>query len=432
MTAGPLSARDPVQMVCQIQKPGQFQTQENKMQRILFINRYFFPDLSATSQILSDVAFYLQTEGLNVSVITGRALYEGEAQLLPSENVNDVKVQRIATTQFGRGKLIGRALDYVSFYVSSFCAVLKHVTKGDVVIIKTDPPLLSVPLGIAIKFKGAQQINWLQDLYPETASALGVSFAKGPIGKIITILRNRSLKRAKSNVVIGHLMGDLLEKNGVSKDKIKFIPNFSDDTVVVEQPFKGRDLRKEWGLTESDFVVCYSGNLGRAHDLETMLGAAEFLKNETNIKFLFIGGGHLRKLLQEKLDQLGLNNILLQPYQPREELPQSLGVADIHWLSLKPELEALIVPSKTYGVAAAGRGLLVVGDTNGEIARAVNDGRFGYAYSIGDSQGLADRIQHLSSNMTKVRELGRNARVWLEENAKKQDVLEQWKVLLSD
>ncbi len=399
--------------------------------RIFFVNRYFYPDMSATSQILSDVAFYLAEDKLNINIITGRATYEGDQTLAKNETFKDINIYRVATTQFGRANLVGRAFDYLSFYVSAFCSTLKHVKGNDVVVVKTDPPLLSIPLGIAIRLKGAQQINWLQDLYPETAGALGVSFANGFIGKMLGSLRNRSLKRAQTNVVIGHIMGDLLIKNGVSKDKIDFIPNFSDDEVITEQPFNNRTLRYDWKIKENDFIVCYSGNLGRAHDVETMLNAAQILKDESHIKFLFIGGGHLRKLLKQRIEELSLTNIILKPYQPREELPKSLGAADIHWLSLKPELEGLIVPSKAYGVAAAGRGLLVVGDTDGEIARIVRQGEFGNSFEIGDSKALANEIKALSKDPQRVQALGKNARAWLEENAKKKDILESWRSLLS-
>src|SRR5262249_23188636 len=130
----------------------------------------------------------------------------------------------------------------------------------------------------------------------------------------------------------------------------------------------------EWGL-QHRFVVSYSGNLGRAHDSETILSAIAQIERipvlNPPITWLFIGGGSLYDSLQTEVKRLGLKSVQFRPYQSREQLSQSLSAADLHLISLRPELEGLIVPSKFYGILAAGRASIFIGDPNSEIARTL-------------------------------------------------------------
>src|SRR5437868_14630048 len=114
------------------------------MKRAIFLNRFFFPDHSATSQMVSTLAFHLAESGREIHVITSQQLYDNPQARLPAlEVTRGVHIHRIASTQFGRSALLGRALDYLSFYVSSWRSVLALATRGDIVIAMTDPPLLS-------------------------------------------------------------------------------------------------------------------------------------------------------------------------------------------------------------------------------------------------------------------------------------------------
>src|SRR6266699_5842611 len=150
------------------------------MKRIIFLNRFFYPDHSATSQLLSDLAFHLASCGHEVCVITSQQRYDApQARLPETETIAGVKVHRIATTRFGRSAMLGRGFDYLSFYVSMKRAVLALANRGDILVAKTDPPLLCV-LAMQVAKRGSLHlVNWLQDLYPEVAVQLGVPFVRG-------------------------------------------------------------------------------------------------------------------------------------------------------------------------------------------------------------------------------------------------------------
>jgi colanic acid biosynthesis glycosyl transferase WcaI len=262
------------------------------MKRIIFINRFFFPDHSANSQLLSDLTFHLASVGRDVHVITSQQLYEAPRARLPtSEIVAGVHIHRLSTTQFGRSGLLGRSIDYLSFYGSLWRFMHGLANPGDILVAATDPPLISVLAMRTAKRRGAQLVNWLQDLYPEVAIELGVPFLRRPIGQALTLLRDRSLRTAAANIVVGQRMAERLRSRGVDPQRVFVIPNWTDDEEISPINHMDNPLRREWCM-EHRFVVGYSGNLGRAHEFETVLAAAERLRNKPDIIFLFIGGGH--------------------------------------------------------------------------------------------------------------------------------------------
>jgi colanic acid biosynthesis glycosyl transferase WcaI len=403
------------------------------MARVIFVNRYFFPDHSATSQILSDLTFHLAAIGHDVLAITSRQLYDDPHAALPeSENINGVQVHRIASTRFGRAALSGRALDYFSFYRSVRRRLREIARAGDIVVAKTDPPLLAVALASIVRQRQAHLVNWLQDIYPETANILGVPLLRGPVASALATLRNRSLREADATVVVGKLMARHIKEVSAVPARVHVIANWCDDETI--RPVVGTDnpLREAWHLS-GKFVVGHSGNLGRAHDFETVLGAAERLRKEPHIVFLMIGGGKHFEELAKAVKARGLEgSFCFRPYQERAMLPHSLGVADVHWLSLHPALEGLIVPSKFYAVAAAGKPMLMIGDSEGEIGRLIREHRCGAIIRPGDAATLADTLRHWSGTPEAITEMGARARQMLDAQFTRRQALDRWSRLVRE
>ncbi|MGH7225975.1 MAG: glycosyltransferase family 4 protein, partial [Gemmataceae bacterium] len=210
---------------------------------------------------------------------------------------------------------------------------------------------------------------------------------------------------------------------------ISVIPNWVDDAAIVPIDGSANPLRHEWALNNK-FVVAYSGNLGRAHDVETLLGAAERLNARTDVIFLFSGSGHGIADLGAEVCKRKLTNVLFKPYQPRDLLPQSLGVGDVHWLSLKTGLDGLILPSKFYGIAAAGRPIIVIGSLDGELSRLVSQSDCGFRVGLGQCDDLARVIIALEADRPRCRQMGLNARRLLDERFTKAEALERWQAVL--
>jgi glycosyltransferase involved in cell wall biosynthesis len=404
----------------------------SKNTQIIFVNRFYAPDLSATSQILTDVAERLSASDLDVKVYTSRMSYDAQSTYRKTETLNGVQVKRVWSSRFGRGSIFGRACDYLTFYVSITLALLFAVRKGDILIAKTDPPMLSIPLGLVARLKRAKLVNWLQDVFPEVALNLGVGAKNGLFVSLLKILRNRSLKRAHTNVAIGERMAEALVSIGVEAERTRIIHNFVDDDAISATPEFSQTLRTEWGIGADDFVIGYSGNLGRAHDLDTVLDAASALTEHADIKFLFIGGGFLHEQLTQQIEARGLSNVILKPYQPRVRLPETLALPNLHWASLNPKLEGYIVPSKVYGVAAAGRPLLMIGDPDGEIGRRLSEFGFGLCAMPGDHEAVVEFILTQRASPELVADKGKRARHFLDQTASRTGAIEAWKTLIAD
>jgi glycosyltransferase involved in cell wall biosynthesis len=397
---------------------------------VLFINRYFWPDHSATSQMLSDLAFGLAQRGIRVQVLTSRQRYDDPAaRLQVREIVRGVEVRRVCTSRFGRTGLVGRAVDYATFYIVALAMLLRLAGRGDIVVAKTDPPLLSVVCALVARVRRAHAVNWLQDLFPEVAFELQVLPRSGAMARLLLWLRDRSLRMSTANVVIARRMQGLLIARGVPRRTIHRIPNWAHAPIEPIRTDGGR-LRSRLNLANR-FIVMYSGNLGRAHDRVALREAAAILLGESDIAFVLIGdGASMRELRKEALDRQ-LDNLQFEPYLPRPEVDDALRCADVHLVSLLPQLEGLILPSKLYGILAAGRPAVFIGHPRGEVARLLESSGAGAAVAAGDGVALADLLRRLRDDEELRRRQGLAARALFERSYTLAKSTDRWAALLA-
>lgn len=395
--------------------------------RVHFVNRYYRPDHSATAQILTDVAESLAARGHEVRVITSRQRIDAPAASLPTHEILDrVSVLRVRTPFFGRHHLLGRLIDYLGFYIGAAWRVLRDARPGDVVVAKTDPPLLGVWLAPVVRLRGARSVNWLQDVYPEVAQQLDFMPRAAPLWRLLMRLRDWSLARAAGNVVIGRAMRELLMRRGLAGAQLTHIPNFSARLPYHPAPESDNPLRRQLGIAVDDVLIAYSGNLGRAHPVDGWLEAARLLRDDARLHFLCIGDGAGRPPLEAAVAEHGLRRWHFLPYQPRERLGESLGAADMHLVMLDPRLEGLILPSKLYGVLACGRPCLYLGDPASEIPELLTRLQCGDAANPSDGRAVARIIRGWADDpMLRVR-MGGRARRGFETEFTRERVAEDW------
>ena len=398
--------------------------------KVVFVNRYFHPDQSATSQMLTDLATGLAAKGFDVHVVCSRQLYDEPGVGLPAdETLFGVRVHRVATTRFGRNRLRGRTLDYLSFYVSCAFMLLKLLRRGDVLVAKTDPPLLSILAAPIAKAKRTALINWQQDVFPEVASHLGANPLPLWLDHALKRLRDASLRAANMNVLIGGRMQEYLAARGIPQSKLCVIENWADGDAIQPKAPGASALRAKLGLSDH-FVACYSGNLGRAHEFDTLLGAAQALTGEPGFIFLIIGSGAKMEPLKRGVATLALENFRFLPYQPRDTLDDSLAAADVHLVSLLPTLEGLILPSKVYGILAAARPVIFIGDADGDIARVIHRAQCGHSIAVGDSKALADCLRSMAPQQELRALMGSRGRQILCARFSLQHAIERWILML--
>lgn len=408
--------------------------------RVFFVNRFFHPDESATGQLLSDLAFGLAAANLggpgpavaelDVRIVCCRHRYEAAGEPLAAhERVRGVSIHRVWTTRFGRGTLVGRALDYLTFYVSCFVMLLRLTGRGDILVAKTDPPLIGLVVAIVARIKGGALVNWLQDVFPEVATRLRAIALPGWVDRALCACRDASWRAARMNVVIGLRMRDYLLARGIPAARIRVVENWAlTDAAAPARP-EASALRAQLGLG-SHFVVGYSGNLGRAHEYAIFGQAALALTPMPVIQFLFIGGGASMRALQELA--AGAPNMRFLGYQPREALADSLAAADVHLVSLRPELEGLVVPSKFYGILAAGRPVVFVGDPQGELARVIQGSGCGLVVPSGNAAALAEAILDLYRSVERRDAMGSKARQVLSGRFELPRAVSCWRALIAE
>lgn len=200
----------------------------------------------------------------------------------------------------------------------------------------------------------------------------------------------------------------LVEGKGADRSRITIIHNWADTTAIVPAP-QGNEFSKAHGLA-GQFVVLHAGNIGQSQNLEMVIAAADLLREYRDIVFVFIGDGTGRAALEAGVATRGLRNVRFFPYQPRPQLRWTYATASVFVVSLKPGLAGYIVPSKLYGILAAGRPYIAAVDEASEVAEITAQHECGVRVAPGDARQLADAILALKQDASRRDAMGVRAR----------------------
>lgn len=397
----------------------------NGENRVIFVNRFYWPDQSATSQLLTDLAEHIASRGTRVVIVTSRLRYTSSTEpLVAKERHKGVEIRRVWTTRFDRASLMGRALDFLTFYLSATFTLLKVTQRGDLVVAKTDPPLIQVFAWLATWIKRGRLVNWCQDLFPEVAFALSQRRKFGAIGATLHRLRNFALSRSEMNIAVSKEMSRTLAVQGLDKKRIQVISNWCDPTIAPVSD-GANTLRQRWQLNDH-VVLGYSGNLGRAHIPDKISMLINELADIAKLRLLFIGSGHGMRWLREQCQRDGHNHVIFKPYQPRETLSLSLSVPDVHLVSMRSGCQHFLAPSKYYGILAAGRPIAFLGDRNCELAVEIRNSEIGITLAADDVQTWRDQVLRLIKSRTELSAMGMNARRAYETQFASRKSLNEW------
>ncbi|ACB76029.1 glycosyltransferase family 4 protein [Opitutus terrae] len=357
------------------------------MPRVVFVNRFYWPEEPATAQLLHDLAEGLAARGHAVTVVAARPAN----RMVPrTQTHNGVTIDRLASTCWGRDHLLGRLVDYLTFEVACCWYLLRRLRRGDSVVAMTDPALIGVAVWPATKLKSAALLHWVQDIYPEIATT--VTGHRLPL--LLRPLRDWVWRHSAACVVPGTDMAALVREHGVAKSRVFVSPNWAPAGLAPASAEAIAARREEWGLS-GNFVLAYSGNLGRVHDLTPLVELAAALHDDPAITFLIVGHGAQRPRLETLARERRLTNLRFLPPQPREQLALSLGIADVHFVTLRPRTGRCVFPSKLYGIARAERPVVFIGDRNAEVARLVRERGFGLTFERTEIITAAEAVHAL-------------------------------------
>jgi hypothetical protein len=362
--------------------------------RILVLNQAFYPDVVSTAQHAADLAAGLTDAGHSVTAVASRRAYDSPSQLFAArESWHNVTILRVPSTALGKSALWRRAVDFASFLLACIFR-LALLPRFDVVIAMTSPPLIGVLAALFVRIKGGALVSWIMDLNPDEAVAAGALRGNSLVAGGLSRLLSFSLSASPGVVVMDRFMRDRVLSKGVPATRVSILPPWA-HSPVVRYDADGRDrFRGVYGLT-GKFVVMYSGNHSPCHPLDTILQAALAMRAETDVAFVFIGGGSEFKKLVEFAERHALRNIRYLPYQPLETLADSLSAADMHLVVMGEPFVGIVHPCKIYNALAVGSPCLYIGPLAShvtELAASVSSDSI-WCAGHGDVAGVAAHIR---------------------------------------
>ncbi|MBW4448007.1 MAG: WcaI family glycosyltransferase [Spirirestis rafaelensis WJT71-NPBG6] len=382
--------------------------------RILIYSYNYYPEPIGIAPLMTELAEGLVKRGHEVRVVTAmpnypeRQIYEGyRGKLYVNEYKNGVQIQRSYVWTRPQPKLLDRVLLDASFVVSSFLPAL-FGWRPDV-ILSTSPSLpVCIPTTLLGWLHDCPVVLNLQDILPEAAVHVGLLKNKFLI-QVFATLEKFAYRTATKISVIADGFVDNLRSKGVAANKIVQIPNWVDVNFIHPLPKEDNAFRKAHNL-DGKFVVLYSGNIALTQGLETVVKAAAALRDVPDIAFVIVGEAKGLQRLQQECQDIGADNVLLLPFQPREKLPEMLAAADVGLVVQKKNVISFNMPSKIQVLLASGRALVASVPDNGTAARAIRQSGGGVVVTPEDSQALATAVLDLYEDPEKVKTLGYNSR----------------------
>lgn len=375
---------------------------------IVFVCLVFHPDTSASSILFTDLFTRLSRDGVRVTALCGFPSKDEIGSLPRRETYGGVHIVRCGARIQGKRHLLARAVAYGSFLLH---AGWKLILMGPRVRVVggTDPPFTAAALWLLSLTGRVRYEAILLDAYPDGLVAIGSLSERSPITRVWRWLNRRSYARADRLVVIGRDMIDLLRRRyAVDPRRITYIPHWGSTEVDALAPPERGPLIRQLGLDDK-FVVQYSGNMGLWHDMDSLVRAADLVRDDPGIHFLFIGKGRRRTSAEALARRLELSNVTWLDFLPREELAAGLSSCDAALISLRAGLEGVAVPSKLYGILASGRPVIAQVPAGSEVASVVREEGCGVVVPPGDVARLAQAIRDLAAVPELAAEMGRRA-----------------------
>lgn len=377
--------------------------------RILILNRSYWPDAEATGQLLTELCEDLASD-FEMTVVAGQPNQNPAGVPSKSWGIdrhNGVAIRRIPHLRLQKRSLWGRAVNMLT-YLAGAAVTAACVSRPAAIVVETDPFLLPI-IGRWLKWRHrCRLIVYLQDIYPDVAVAIG-KVREGWFTRTLRRWLFSIYRQADRVIVLGDDMRSVLTSAGISPERITVLPNWA-DTTRIYPILEANTFRRREHL-DGHFVVMYSGNMGLCQSLEDVLEAADRIRDRRNILFLLVGDGASRPRLEQIARQRGLENVRFLPYQPHSELAHSLSAADLHLVPLDVRVTGCLVPSKLYGILAAGVPSLVIADERCEARRVVERSNTGKVVSPGQPERLAETITWCADHRLELLEMGSQARL---------------------
>ena len=377
--------------------------------RILLLNLYYPPDTSATAKMAETVVNALTREN-EVTVLCGRPSYDPAERrawrLFQAEEKKNVRIVRVGSTAFPRFNMKKRLLNYLSYTALMIPRAL--FTPCDAVLAMTDPPFAGIIGALMALLKQKPYFYNIRDMYPDMAVG-GSIVAPGRLARVWERLHRWALRRATKVIVLGEDMRNRIAGKGVRADNIEIVRDGTEIVSGNAQQSERTQLDNEVIRTirgDFRFVLLHAGNIGFYGAWQTLIDAAKQLRGD-GIGLVFVGEGAQRTELEAAAN--GASNVRFLPFFPGSKIPSVLAAADAHVITVKRGLEGVVVPSKMYGILAAGKPIVAVAPRETDAVTLGGKMGFGVGADPDRPDELARVIRELANDPERIARMGEAA-----------------------
>ncbi len=361
---------------------------------------------------MTKIAEGLATD-FDVQAICGQPGYSERGIKAPTfERHNNVNIHRMKTTLFDKDKLLLRLINTVTMTLATGWFLISRLRSGDQLLVVTNPPILP-PIAVAIaKLKGCRSLLLVHDVFPESLAATKMLPRNSLLFRIISSAMRATYRAFDQVIVLGRDMRQLIHnKYDVPTKRITIIPNWGDSDEVVPIDRAINAFAIEYNLVDK-VVIQFSGNIGRTHDVGSLIHVAGKLRHLDRLVFLFAGHGGKTPLIEQAITRDKLTNIVFAPRQPREMLGAMLACSDATVIAFEKEMLGISVPSRMYNVMSAASPIIAMADPQSELSLCVAENDLGWVISAGDQESLQTLIETIERDPQKAksREKGQNGR----------------------
>ncbi len=396
----------------------------NREQKIYIINQYYPPFMAATGQLLQELVEYLESNGWYVNMITGK---NGNHELPDKEVTRNQTTYRLSNTTDCSKSMFKKLFSYITFLWSLNWFLLFKVETGSRIMVLSTPPMLCLLPLLYKKVKKFNIIYNIQDLYPEVLVASNPTLETKFWVKLLYWINQQILNKVDYIGLIGHSMLDKLqEKYQVQDDKVTIIENWAlKDLEITQNEYSPCERKKTNNIT-----LLYTGNLGRAHEIETILATMVELKDNPSIQFQFVGGGYNYMALKRKVSDKHLTNVIFTSFVSKEDLPKTISSADICLVIGKREMAGYILPSKFYGYISMGKPVIYVTGAEDDISEHIFKGKMGWIIPNRHHRRLSDLLIQCYLHPEYLNNFKKNVQCYRDQYLKRNFSLEKYNTFL--
>lgn len=393
---------------------------------ILVISQVYVPDPASVGQHMADAAEALAARGYAVRVLTSARGYENpQVRYPPRELRGGVEIVRLPLSSFGKRTILHRLLGQALFLLQTVVRGL-FAPRLAAVLVSTSPPMGSVAALLISALRGVPIKFWLMDMNPDQLVALGKVAPNSWPARCFRWLNRRLFARAADVVVLDRFMAVRVQEQYRLGGRMEVLPPWPHESALEPVEHAANPFRREHKLGDQ-IVVMYSGNHSLASPLTTLVSAALQLQSDPRFTFLFIGGGHGKREIDEAIRIHAPTNIRSLPYQPLDQIRFSLSAADVHLVALGDDMVGIIHPCKIYGAMAVGRPVLLLGPSPSHAADILDETQIGWHVAHGDVPGMVRTLLAVADTpRDTLRQMGARARAAVEARFRKEALCNQF------